>query len=99
MSVIAVSLINAEYLDSIFWGEKAHILAFAVLSFLGLWVYPNRPYHVLSGLLVLGAGIELAQAATSWRTADHGDLVMDIVGLMFGGLVFHFSLRQRRSHD
>jgi VanZ family protein len=39
-------------------------------------------------LVLLGAGIELAQWLTGWRQGDWQDWIADCVGLVMGGLAF-----------
>ena len=85
--VLAAALTPGKYLPSIifdWWDKAQHALAFAGLAGLGLIAYPSRTTRVLVGLLPLGAGIELAQAATGWRNGDVLDWLADVVGLMLG---------------
>ena len=89
-AVTVASLSPTEYLlPGVFdWWDKAqHAIAFAGLCFCGLWAYPNRVLAMLVGLLLLGAVIEVAQAATGWRVGDVADWVADAVGV---GLAYGF---------
>jgi len=63
------------------WDKAQHALAFALLGALGVRVYAARVPVVLLGLLVFGGLIELAQAATGWRTGDWWDWAADVVGI------------------
>jgi len=63
------------------WDKAQHTLAFVLLGALGLRVYAAWVPVVLLGLLVFGGLIELAQAATGWRTGDWWDWAADVVGI------------------
>lgn len=63
------------------WDKAQHAGGFAVLTQLGLWAYPQRAVTLLAAMLALGAGIEVAQAATGWRYGDVRDWVADAVGV------------------
>lgn len=58
----------------------SHVL-FSTLMLLGRWAYPDSKLVLLLGLLALGAGIEVAQEFTGWRTGDLADWVADAVGV------------------
>jgi VanZ family protein len=90
-TVALLSLLPAAYLQSglfNWWDKAQHALAFAVLSLVGLLAYPTRSGRVIAGLLVFGAGIEVAQAATGWRIGELTDLLADAVGLAAGWLIW-----------
>lgn len=63
------------------WDKAQHAGGFAVLTLLGLWAYPQRAVTLLAAMLALGAGIEVAQAATGGRYGDVLDWVADAVGV------------------
>ena len=63
------------------WDKAQHAGGFAVLTLLGLWAYPQRAVTLLAAMLALGAGIEVAQAATGWRYGDVADWLADAVGV------------------
>jgi hypothetical protein len=50
-----------------FWDKAQHALGFSGLAPLGLPAYPGRTRQLTFGLMLLGAGIECAQALTGWR--------------------------------
>ena len=77
------------------WDKANHLLAFAVLAWLGSHAYPQRLASVLSGLLAYGALIEILQSFTSYRFADWHDLLADGVGLLLGWLFTR--MQQRKS--
>ena len=79
-----LSLVPTELLPQAFmWWDKAqHALGFAVLTGLGLLAYPKARWWLPCGLLLFGAGIELAQAASGWRRGDWLDLLADAVGIL-----------------
>lgn len=69
--------------------DKAwHALAYAVLGALGtLALRPPRPVLVLVAAIAIGLALELAQAATGYRTFDLVDLLADALGALAGVLV------------
>jgi uncharacterized membrane protein len=79
-----LSLVPSELLPQAFnWWDKAqHALGFAVLTGLGLLAYPKARGWLPWGLLLFGACIELAQAASGWRRGDWLDLLADAVGIL-----------------
>jgi hypothetical protein len=81
---VVLSLAPVERLPQAFiWWDKAqHALGFAVLTALGLLAYPNIRWWLPCSLLLLGAFIELAQAASGWRRGDWLDLLADAVGIL-----------------
>jgi VanZ family protein len=89
-ALIVLALIPGAYLppDVFNWWDKAqHALAFLALGGLGLLAYPKTARLVLMGLLVYGAAIELAQAATGWRYGDVQDWFADAVGVAAAYLI------------
>jgi VanZ family protein len=79
-----LSLLSVDFLPqgAFDWWDKAqHALAFLFLGMLGLYAYPAHAGRVVIGLLVYGAVIEVAQAATTWRYGDWQDWVADATGL------------------
>lgn len=99
LSTVFLSLVPVERLPQAFhWWDKAqHALGFAVLTALGLLAYPQVGWRLLWGLLLLGACIELAQAASGWRRGDWLDLLADAVGILAVMAVWHLrrSMRAR----
>ena len=53
----------------------------------GLLAYPSHARRVALGLMLLGIGIELAQALSGWRHGDWLDWLADCVGVALGVLV------------
>ena len=85
--VIGVTLSPIAYLPQqafSLWDKAQHALAFAALAALGALAYPRRVGLLAASLLVFGGAIELAQAATGWRTGDWADWLADAVGLVAG---------------
>ncbi len=85
--VVTLSLVPAEQLPPqafTLWDKAQHALAFAALGASGLWAYPRSGARVLLGLVLCGAAIELAQAASGWRFGDWQDWFADTVGLAAG---------------
>ena len=85
--VIGLTLSPVAYLPQqafSLWDKAQHALAFAGLAGLGALAYPRRIGLLAVGLLVFGGAIELAQAATGWRSGDWADWLADAVGLVAG---------------
>ena len=81
----AAALAPSEQLPELarsIWDQAEHAAAFGVLYLLGHWVCPRRRGGVGCSLMVFGAAIEVAQAATGWRTGDVADSVADAVGVV-----------------
>lgn len=94
-----LALLPGEYLESAalnWWDKAQHASAFFVLGVLGFGAYADTSRRVGLGLLAYGAAIELAQAATGWRSGDWQDWVADAVGLALVWLCFIF-VRLRKS--
>jgi VanZ family protein len=70
-------------------GRFSHMAAYGALMFMYARMYARtRERLVVAAVLVLiGVGLELAQAATSYRTFEYGDIVANTIGVALGGLV------------
>lgn len=82
--ITVLSLLPGDYLPPIafdVWDKAQHALGFLLLGVLGLKAYPNNIVRVVFGLLIYGAAIELAQAATGWRYGDWQDWLANVVGV------------------
>lgn len=88
-----LSLVPAEQVPSAFhfWDKAQHALGFTGLAFLGLMAYPRQLRKLIFGLLLLGAGIEVAQWLTGWRQGDWQDWAADCVGLTIGAVAWHLT--------
>jgi len=98
LSVGLLSLLPAEHLPPIafdWWDKAQHALAFLVLGGFGFLAYPEKPSHVAVGLLIYGALIELAQAATGWRYGDWQDWMADAFGVGVAILVLRANIWNR----
>ena len=70
------------------WDKSNHLLAFAVMAWLGCKAFPKRLVVVLSALLAYGALIEILQYFTPARSAEWLDLFADCLGILLGwGLI------------
>jgi VanZ family protein len=71
-----------------------HLAFFALLWFLGLKARLASGKALAVGLLLLGAGIELAQAGfTTTRSASWADMLADAAGLLLGAALARWALR------
>lgn len=90
LSVITVmSLTPVAHLPRAFdiWDKAQHAAGFGVLTMTGVCAYHGGPWRWVVAMGLYGAGIELAQAATGWRTGDALDWVADMVGVAAALLV------------
>jgi VanZ family protein len=84
-----LSLTPVEHLPSqVFdvWDKAQHAAGFALLALLGGTAHRDQRPRVLTGLLLYGGLIEVAQSATGWRHGDLLDLLADGVGVLAGML-------------
>lgn len=81
------------------WDKANHLLAFAVLAWLGIHAYPQRMASVLSGLLAYGVLIEILQSFTTYRSADWHDLLADGLGLLLGWLLTRMQRRKKGQEE
>ncbi len=71
------------------WDKSNHLLAFAVMAWLGCHAFPKRVAITLLSLLAYGALIEVLQSFTPTRSAEWLDLLADCLGILLGwGLVW-----------
>lgn len=66
------------------WDKSNHLLAFAVMAWLGCKAFPQRLATILLSLLAYGALIEILQSFTTTRSAEWLDLFADSLGLLLG---------------
>lgn len=88
-AVTVLALVPIEHLQlPVFdWWDKAqHALAFLALTGWALLLWPFHASRVVLGMLVYGAGIEVAQWAVGWRFAEWADLAADSVGALVAWL-------------
>jgi VanZ family protein len=69
------------------WDKSNHLLAFGVLTTVGLAAWPNRNRNVLLGLVGYGCLIEVLQWFTPYREAAWLDIFADALGVLAGALV------------
>ena len=68
------------------WDKLQHLMAYAVLAICGVVGFlGRRPRLILGvGLIVLGCGLEVAQAAVPGRNPSIDDAVANIAGIALG---------------
>lgn len=102
MVLVVVCLLPAPDLPKVNLNDKLeHALAFALLSAsaVQLFVRWRALLTVAFGLLVLGIGIEFAQALfTTTRAMEMGDVLADAIGIGVGLLVAWTPLRDVLMH-
>ncbi len=69
------------------WDKSNHLLAFAVMTWLGCKAFPQRVMPLLLSLLAYGAVIEILQSYTPNRSAEWVDLLADCFGIVLGWLL------------
>jgi VanZ family protein len=89
--VLASALASAGHLPTTVFrppvDKLGHLLAFGVLSFLGVSFFgPARRWRVIAVLLVAATADELLQRAFPTRTFDLSDLAMNVVGIVALGV-------------
>lgn len=86
--VIFLSLLPAEFVsvELLPWDKMNHAAAYAVLALVGgLSMRGGRPLLLVAvALLILGGGLEVAQAAVPNRTPSPYDALANAVGIAFG---------------
>ena len=100
LTLSTLSLLPSGYLPPqafSLWDKAQHALGFAGLTVLALWAYPGAARKIPWWLLIHGAAIELAQAATGWRQGDWLDWLADAIGILAGMLTMLIASRIARS--
>ena len=75
-----------------FWDKAQHAAGFATLAYVGLRAYAGQVRVLVIGLLLFGAGIEVAQWLSGWRMGDWQDWLADCVGLLAGYWAWRLAL-------
>ena len=68
-------------------GDKyAHVLAYAVMAFWFMQIYPavRTRRAIALGLALLGATLEVLQGQTGYRTFDYADMIANMAGVILG---------------
>ena len=89
MAVIALSLLPQETLpETGMWDKMNHALAYGVLAVLGGFGFKGwrSLLMVAIGLVVLGAGLELAQSVISYRDGGITDALANFIGVAIGSV-------------
>ena len=80
LALLPTEMLTAPVFD--WWDKAQHALAFSVLTLLGFAALPGRMLPVVTGLVLYGVLIELAQLAVGWRFAEWQDVLADSVGVL-----------------
>ncbi len=86
-AVIALSLLPQEVLpETGAWDKLNHVMAYAALTVAGCLGFKGWLSLLIvgRGLLMLGTGLELAQAVLPSRSASAYDALANLVGIAFG---------------
>lgn len=70
------------------WDKGQHAFGFAWLALLGLLTFSQKPWTVLTALLLYGGVIEVLQVVTGWRYGEWLDLLADGIGLLIGATIW-----------
>ena len=90
IGVIAVTWLSLTPRDALpeihMWDKPQHLMAYAVLAICGaVGFLGRRPWLIVGvGLIVLGCGLEVAQAAVPGRDSSIGDAVANTAGIALG---------------
>ncbi len=91
IGVIAITWLSLTPRDALppeihTWDEPQHLMAYAVLAICGaVGFLGRRPRLIVGvGLIVLGSGLEAAQAAIPSRNPSIGDAIANIAGIALG---------------
>lgn len=73
------------------WDKAQHFLAYAILGGVGWLGYQGRRHMVmlLIGLILMGAGLEAAQAFVPGRFPSVGDVIANSLGALVGLIISH----------
>ena len=89
ITIIALSLLPHETTpETGMWDKLNHALAYGVLAVLGGFGFKGRRSLLMVGigLVVLGAGLELAQSVIPDRTGSTYDVLANFVGIVIGSV-------------
>lgn len=90
IGVLAVTWLSLTPRDALpqinMWDKPQHLIAYAVLATCGAVGFVGRRPRLMvgAGLMILGSGLELAQAAVPGRNASFGDVVANTAGIALG---------------
>lgn len=98
-AILYLSLTPADSVPLTRWDKANHVLAFAVLSVLGLVAWPGLPTRVLGLVLAYGGVIEVLQALAPTRRSDWRDLVADALGVAIGYVLVLLAARVARRRE
>lgn len=84
-TVLVLALVPSSYaLPYKGWDKSNHILAFAVLTYLGNKAFTQNAFKLIIGLFAFGSLIEVLQTFTSTRSGEWQDLIADVLGIFAG---------------
>ena len=89
VAVITLSLLPQETLpETGMWDKLNHALAYGVLAVVGGFGFKGWRSLLMvgSGLVLLGAGLELVQSVTSNRDGSINDALANLVGVAIGSV-------------
>lgn len=88
--VVVLSLLPQELVaQETSWDKVHHAAAYAALAFAGGFAFEGRRALLWLGLslLVLGGGLEIAQATVPGRVPSADDVVANLIGIIAGSLL------------
>ena len=89
LAVVALSLLPQESLPDLgLWDKLNHAMAYAALALAGGLGFTGLRSLLLVGigLLILGAGLEIAQAALPSRSPSANDALANLIGISLGSI-------------
>lgn len=99
LAVTVLSLLPREVVPDVDLGDKVqHLIAYLCLALAGGIAFPDRRSLLALGLglVVLGAGLEFAQAIVPGRFASVGDAIANTLGVALGLTIARFAVSRAR---
>lgn len=88
-------LLPGESLPATDFSDKfEHLLAFFILTFLGLLAYPRQRVAMGIGLVIMGCLLEAAQTVIPGRNASGLDAIANAAGVILG-VIIHLPFTRR----
>ena len=95
--IIAGSLMPAVYIPESGLSDKVgHVIAYAILTALGLYAYPRHTRTVLAGVFTLSVALEGLQHLTPTRTFEWLDIAANGAGVVLGLVIVTIARNARR---
>lgn len=103
VTLIIVSVTPRDLLTPLginIWDKLQHVLAYTILSGLGVMAYSGKKYLavIFIGLVILGGVLEIIQSVIPGREASFEDAIANAVGAGIGLLFYQANWMKRPDH-